>query len=77
MSDEERYERGDEARREHAHAWNAVSLMLSGLVFWGGIGWLVAEWLDNQLFMLVGILLGVGLALYLVWIRYGRSEPRA
>jgi hypothetical protein len=73
MSEHEHDETGDMARAEQAHAWNALSLLLAGLVFWGGIGWLVGRWLDNQLFTAAGILLGTGLALYLVWIRYGRA----
>jgi F0F1-type ATP synthase assembly protein I len=63
----------DESRREQANAWNAFSLVGSGVLVWGGVGWLVAEWLDNQIFLMLGILLGTGAALYLVWVRYGRA----
>lgn len=61
------------SRREQANAWNAVSLIASGVLVWGGVGWLVAEWLDNQIFLMLGLLLGAGAALYLVWVRYGRT----
>ncbi|MDQ1643270.1 MAG: hypothetical protein QOJ90_2621 [Actinomycetota bacterium] len=53
-------------------AWGAVSLLGAGLVFWGGLGWLVSRWLDNTVFLMLGLLLGMGGALYLVWLRYGR-----
>jgi F0F1-type ATP synthase assembly protein I len=63
----------DDSRREQANAWNAVSLMMAGVFVWGGLGWLVAEWLDNRIFLMLGLLLGMGAALYLVWVRYGRA----
>ena len=60
-------------RRGEADAWAALSLIIAGVVFWGGVGWLVAEWLDNSIFVMLGLLLGMGGALYLVWLRYGRT----
>lgn len=73
MSDGNKDDPGREARQEQDNGMTAMSLLLSGLLFWGGIGWLVSRWLDNALYMVLGILLGVGAALYLVWIRYGRA----
>jgi ATP synthase protein I len=61
------------SRREQHAAWNAVSLIMAGVLFWGGMGWLAAQWLDNQIFLAGGLLLGMGAALYLVWVRYGRA----
>lgn len=66
-------DKSEEARREQAGAWNAVSLLISGVLVWGGAGWLVAQWLDNRIFTMLGILLGAGAAMYLVWVRYGRA----
>lgn len=63
----------DESRHEQNAAWNAVSLIVAGVLFWGGMGWLVARWLDNQIFVAAGVMLGAGAALYLVWVRYGRG----
>jgi ATP synthase protein I len=40
---------------------------------WGGVGWLVSEWLDNRVYLVLGILVGAAAALYLVWVRYGRA----
>lgn len=54
-------------------AWAASGLLMSGVIVWGGAGYLVSEWLDNQLFVMVGLLLGTGTALYGIWFRYGRS----
>ena len=63
----------EESRHEQNAAWNAASLIVAGVLFWGGIGWLVARWLDNQIFVAAGVMLGAGAALYLVWVRYGRG----
>lgn len=60
-------------RQAQDDAWAATGLLLSGVVIWGGAGWLVARWLDNQLFVMLGLLLGTGTALYGIWFRYGRS----
>ena len=59
-------------RRGENEAWAAFSLVPAGVLVWGGIGWLVAEWLDNRIFLMLGILLGAGGGLWLVWLRYGR-----
>ena len=54
-------------------AWAAFGLMLSGVIVWGGAGYLLARWTGHQLFTMVGLLVGTGTALYGVWFRYGRS----
>jgi hypothetical protein len=60
-------------RREQSDAWNAFGLVASGVAVWGGVGWLVSEWLDNRVYLVLGILVGAAAALYLVWVRYGRA----
>jgi ATP synthase protein I len=62
----------EQNRRAQNQAWDTVSLLAAGVAFWGGVGWLLAEWLDNRLFLMFGILLGAAGALYLVWVRYGK-----
>ena len=54
-------------------AWSAFGLMISGVAVWGGAGYLLARWTGHQLFTMVGLLVGMGAALYGVWFRYGRS----
>jgi ATP synthase protein I len=63
----------DGGRQGQADAWSAFSLVLSGVLVWGGAGWLVSEWLDNSAFLMLGLLVGTGAALYIVWFRYGRT----
>jgi F0F1-type ATP synthase assembly protein I len=60
------------AKSEHA-AWNITSTLLAGPIAWGGIGWLIDQGLDTEVFLPVGLMLGMGLALYVIWVRYGRA----
>jgi hypothetical protein len=67
-------EAGREADRKAQHdAWAASGLLMSGVTVWGGAGYLVSTWLDNQVFVMIGLLLGTTTALYGIWFRYGRS----
>ena len=58
-------------RKGQSDAWNAFGLVVSGVLVWGGVGFLVGAWLDSPLPRLVGLLVGMGAGLYLVWLRYG------
>jgi F0F1-type ATP synthase assembly protein I len=51
--------------------------MLSGMAVWGGAGWLLDRWLDTKVFVPVGILLGMAVAIYVVVVRYGAVDPPA
>ncbi|SEF91867.1 Putative F0F1-ATPase subunit Ca2+/Mg2+ transporter [Thermomonospora echinospora] len=53
-------------------AWSIPSYLLSGMAVYGGIGWLLDRWLGTSALLPIGILVGLGLALYLVYHRYGR-----
>lgn len=64
---------GSPGRKGEADAWGAFGLVVSGVAVWGAVGWLVSEWLDSKVFLPLGLLLGMGAALYLVWFRYGRT----
>ncbi len=61
------------ASREADDAWSVVSYLLSGLVVWGGAGWLVGLWVHSRVPIGIGIIFGMTAALYLVWVRYGRA----
>ncbi len=49
--------------------------MLSGMIVWGGAGWLLDRWLETRVFTLVGALLGLTVAIYLVVVKYGAVDP--
>lgn len=57
-------------------AWAAMGLITAGVLFWGGVGYLLSRWLGNPIPVLVGLLLGMAGGLYLVWFRYGRPPAQ-
>lgn len=61
------------SRNEEGALWSIVGYLISGLLIWGGIGYGIDQWLGTTYFLLVGMLLGAGAALYLVWLRFGRE----
>ena len=48
--------------------------LITGPVLFGGLGWLLDRWLGITVFVAVGIILGMGLSLYAIWLRYGTSQ---
>jgi len=61
------------AKREESAMWSIFGYLLSGLLFWGGIGYGLDRWLDKSYFVLIGLLVGISGAIYLVWLRFGRE----
>jgi ATP synthase protein I len=60
-----------------AVAWTVLAYLLSGPLLYGGLGWLADRWLGTApVFVLIGIVGGMTLALYLVWFRYGALDRR-
>ena len=61
------------SRRDDNAAFSIIGYLLSGLLFWGGVGWALDKWLGTTYLLLAGLILGAGAALYLVWLRFGRE----
>ena len=59
--------------RSDGDAWTIISYLLGGPIVWGGIGWALDAWLGTGFFLPVGLLMGMAAALYIVWVRYGKS----
>lgn len=75
MSENSSTPQRDPNRREEGALWSIFGYLLSGLLVWGGIGYGLDHLLDRQdTFTLIGLLLGMGSALYLVWMRFGRNS---
>jgi ATP synthase protein I len=53
--------------------WRVFSYLIGGVAVYTGIGWLLDRWLGTVFFLPVGIVLGAGLAVLLLYFRYGRS----
>jgi F0F1-type ATP synthase assembly protein I len=49
--------------------------MLSGIIVWGGAGLLLDRLWDTRFLALVGTLLGLTAAIYLVVVKYGAVPP--
>ena len=50
-----------------------IAYLVTGPALFGGIGWLLSQWLGITFAIPVGILLGMSLSLYVIWLRYGRT----
>ncbi len=60
-----------------AAAWTVLAYLISGPALYGGLGWAADRWLGTSpVFVFVGIVGGMALALYVVWVRYGSHDRR-
>ena len=51
-----------------------ISYLISGIVVYGGLGWLLDRWLGfTSLFLPIGVVLGVAAGGYLGYMRFLRS----
>lgn len=50
-----------------------IASLLTGPAVFGFLGWLLAQWLDVRFFIPAGVLIGMTLSLYTIWLRYGRT----
>jgi F0F1-type ATP synthase assembly protein I len=57
--------------------WGITGTMLSGIIVWGGVGLLLDRWLETRFFVLVGTILGLTVAIYLIVVKYGAVDPPA
>ncbi|HEY3002461.1 MAG TPA: hypothetical protein VGJ44_08920 [Kribbellaceae bacterium] len=53
--------------------WRVLSYLIGGVGLYAGIGWLLDHWLGTAFFLPVGLVLGAGLSVLLLYFRYGRS----
>jgi ATP synthase protein I len=56
-------------------AWGVIATLLSGILVWGGVGYLVDRWVGFRwLFLPIGMVIGVSTSIYVVYVRYGRER---
>jgi ATP synthase protein I len=53
-------------------AWSVPSYLISGMLIWGGLGWLASRWTGVAVFLPIGVIIGALLAIYLVYLKHGR-----
>lgn len=52
-----------------------MAYLLAGPLTYGGLGWLLDRWLLHRtLLMPIGVVGGMALSIYVVWLRYGTSR---
>ncbi|HQZ00400.1 MAG TPA: hypothetical protein PKV13_02735 [Propionicimonas sp.] len=54
--------------------FRVLSILISGVAFYGGLGWLLDRWLQTSWLVGVGIIGGAVAGVYMVIARYGRVE---
>jgi ATP synthase protein I len=64
---------GNSRRPREADGWAIMSYMLTGMILYGGIGWLVGHWTGITVLFPVGMILGLALGIALVIYRVTRS----
>lgn len=52
-------------------AWGVLSYVLAGMLFYGGIGWLLASHFHQMWIFVVGMVVGLAASVYLIVKRYG------
>lgn len=65
----------DDAHRDSGAAAEAVALtvlarLIAGPALYGGLGWVLDHWLGTGFLLPIGLIVGEGLALYVVLVRY-------
>ncbi|KAB7746602.1 hypothetical protein GA707_01125 [Nostocoides sp. F2B08] len=50
-----------------------IAYLVTGPALFGGLGWLLDRWLGTGFFTPVGVVGGMALSLYTIWLRYGRT----
>ena len=65
-----------EAWRSANQAWDVIGLLLSGILVCGGIGWVLDRLVgfDRHVFVPIGMLAGMGLSIYLIYLKLGRRR---
>jgi F0F1-type ATP synthase assembly protein I len=57
----------------HNAGWSAFGYLISGMVFYGGLGWLIGHWAHIALLFPLGMLVGLGVGVFAVIYKYGRQ----
>ena len=57
----------------HNAGWSAFGYLISGMAFYGGLGWLIGHWTHLSLLFPLGMLIGLGVGVFAVIYKYGRQ----
>ena len=62
------------AAASDAMAATVLAHLITGPILYGAIGWLLDRWLGTSFLVIVGVVGGMALSLYVIWLRYGTSQ---
>lgn len=54
--------------------WHAFGYIVSGVVVYGLIGWLLDRWLGTTFLVAIGILVGAGFGIYMTYARFNKAS---
>lgn len=63
------------APNEDGAFWTIIAYLISGLGFWGGLGYLADRYLKTNFLTIVGMGFGLATGLYLIWIKFIKEVP--
>ncbi len=55
--------------------WTIIAYLISGLGFWGGMGYLADRYLKTNFLTVVGMGFGMVTALFLIWVKFIKDTP--
>jgi ATP synthase protein I len=61
------------ADSSHNAGWNIFGYLISGMVFYGAVGWLVGHWTHISLLFPLGALVGLAVGVFAIIYKYGRQ----
>lgn len=62
-----------DASHDESMAWAAIATLVGGPLTWGGVGWLIDQWLDSgRICTAMGVVVGFVTGIYIVYKRYGQ-----
>jgi ATP synthase protein I len=50
--------------------WSIFAYLISGLVFWGGVGALADYFFGTHYLLIIGLILGIISSMSLIWLRF-------
>jgi ATP synthase protein I len=60
-------------RSDENEGWAVFSYLIAGMIFYGGLGWLIGHWTHLSILFPVGMLTGLVLGIVLILYRYGKA----
>jgi ATP synthase protein I len=62
-----------QGRGDENQGWAVLSYLFAGMIFYGGVGWLIGRWTHLSFLFPVGMLTGLVLGIVLILYRYGKA----